>query len=490
MIRQGLDLVRNNRILSFPAKMILIIFAFFFYQYCTISNADAERIWRSSSLKIIKTSNGNIEKIDFVNEAGEITDAADKHYASIVKTKEGRTILEEYYDSRGIPAEQSTGYYAILREYDENEQEYKITYLNYDKQPMIISLGYAVIIRSYAEDGNVITDRYYDTKCVPVKSKNDGFGSRKYINDLGRNYLIIHLDENDNPMIAGNGYAMMKRTYYESGISKGLVQYEYYLDEQGKPISLKFGQYGLYKEYDEFRRSNVLTYLDSNGRPIIITKGYATIKRNFYEDDTVKTEMYYDQIGNPIRLADGQYGILKQDDKIYYLNQYGERYFDLIRHLNNSRITVIVIAIVISLLALFFKKATNVVLLFGYIFFIIYITVMHRNNVRTGVVLEPLWSYRQFLTNPELQWEIISNIILFIPLGVIVYRIYPKWIILLLPLILSVAIEILQYYLKTGLSELDDIFSNGAGGCIGFLFGKLTTSLKQRINIRKQIHSM
>lgn len=81
--------------------------------------------------------------------------------------------------------------------------------------------------------------------------------------------------------------------------------------------------------------------------------------------------------------------------------------------------------------------------------------------------LELFWSYRLFKVSSELKMEILNNIWLFIPLGAILYRLYPKWRVVLLPIIVSVVIEVAQYILGVGLCELDDVISNGIGGLIG-----------------------
>lgn len=63
--------------------------------------------------------------------------------------------------------------------------------------------------------------------------------------------------------------------------------------------------------------------------------------------------------------------------------------------------------------------------------------------------------------------EILNNIWLFIPLGAIMYRLYPKWSVTLVPFGISAAVEAMQYLLSVGLCELDDVISNGMGGIIG-----------------------
>ena len=93
---------------------------------------------------------------------------------------------------------------------------------------------------------------------------------------------------------------------------------------------------------------------------------------------------------------------------------------------------------------------------------------MFRKNAGTGLELELFWSYKQILKNAKMRWEIIDNIFLFIPLGVILNKIYPHWVMVFLIVLFSVSIEATQYFTQTGLCELDDVISNGLGGAIGF----------------------
>ena len=99
-------------------------------------------------------------------------------------------------------------------------------------------------------------------------------------------------------------------------------------------------------------------------------------------------------------------------------------------------------------------------------------------------ILRPFWSYRQMFSNSGIAWQIIKNICLFIPLGSILYRIYPRKVILIIPIALSCFVEMIQLLAGTGLCELDDIISNGLGGFVGFYVAKLTI---RAINKKKEL---
>ena len=79
----------------------------------------------------------------------------------------------------------------------------------------------------------------------------------------------------------------------------------------------------------------------------------------------------------------------------------------------------------------------------------------------------------------------IDNILLFLPLGTILYRIYPKICILIVPALISIIIEISQFVSKTGICELSDIISNGLGGIIGYIVGSVLTKINDMTKYMK-----
>ena len=96
-------------------------------------------------------------------------------------------------------------------------------------------------------------------------------------------------------------------------------------------------------------------------------------------------------------------------------------------------------------------------------------TLMYREIGIGKLKLALFWSYRRALSSTAYRMEILNNIWLFIPLGAIVYRLYPKWRVALVLVVISVAVEAMQYLLSVGVCELDDVISNGLGGVVGVL---------------------
>lgn len=108
-------------------------------------------------------------------------------------------------------------------------------------------------------------------------------------------------------------------------------------------------------------------------------------------------------------------------------------------------------------------------LLAAYLLFAIYMTMVGERMGEPGIKLELFWSYREFFTNAYMRQQIINNIWFFVPIGAMVYRLWPKMQAVLIPVLLSLSIELLQYLLNTGQFELDDIINNTLGGLIGMI---------------------
>ena len=449
-----------------------------------------EQLFRSSSLCEKVTYKDNIERLDFVDDKGDITFASNKHYATVIKTKGRDSVREEYFDEKGNPAEQTLGHYGLMREYNELGQDYKITYLDINREPTMNNYGYAVVVREYDEKGRINRELYFDNNEKPVKTRFLASACSKEYDDNDRMIAIYYLDIEGNYVVTSWGYAIAHFSYYESGSFAGRIKFEYYFDDKLLPTTLANGQSGLYHEYDEYGRSILLTYLDADGNPIVNHEGYTTIKRTYYADDSVQTELYYDINGNPICLSEGQYGFLYRKGEKIYINAEGKEIFSLKNYLYNNQAGVILLSILAIIISLVMNKRMNCVFIFLYCIFVLYMTLMHRDTGPARYNFVPFKSYMQINANPEAIWGIINNILLFVPIGAALYRIYPRAKILFIPLILSVAIEALQLIMGIGHCELDDIIHNGFGGLAGFQIAKLTTCLWNRIKKRKSSDSL
>ena len=235
-----------KRLICIIGAVLLVILVFL-----SFNNTTTEKQIRSTSLKRVITKEDNSERIDYVNDEGEITYAADKHYATKISTKEDNVISEAFFDTDGKPTKQNFGYFYIQKFINENGLEYKTVYLDAEKNPVITRMGYAMIKREFNEDGKTVSERFYDINEAPVQTSLQGYGCNYEYNDDGRNTKATYLGKDEEPAITGRGFAILRKSYYEEGENEGRVKDEFYYNEKDEPVSLQNGEYGLRKDYDE-----------------------------------------------------------------------------------------------------------------------------------------------------------------------------------------------------------------------------------------------
>ena len=105
------------------------------------------------------------------------------------------------------------------------------------------------------------------------------------------------------------------------------------------------------------------------------------------------------------------------------------------------------------------------------LFLIFAVTVFLRSpSEKSNLILEPFQSYRQYYLDDFTWFEIRANILLFIPIGFFLPMVIKKpfFMPLLAGVGISVTIEFLQFLLRCGTCETDDVISNSIGLIIGF----------------------
>lgn len=425
---------------------------------------DHEFGFTSSELEVKETVEKNATTTSYVNSEGTVTDAIDMGYATVQRTRDsaGQVIEEFYLDAAGNPVERYGDYCGIAYEY--NDGDTVIRYLGADKKPMMLSSGYSAIVRTLVE-GKSTDDFYHDLNMQPVQCTGGYYGLHREYDEQGLNCAITYLDENRQPVICTSGYAV--KTYLRD--SEGTVIGERYFDTEGKPVKSSLGQYGELYQRDEQGRISQITYLGADGNPTPTNAGYTVMKRTYHRDGTADTDMYFDADGNPMVLSKGQHGIKRSGKVNLLLDKNGYVMLCVDNILNGFPFMVVISGCVICLLILLLPKKMSVFLTAAYVVFILYETLMFREtgDARTNFVL---FSYAdRFLTEQAVRVGVINNIWLFAPLGAGLYRIIQKKWVLLVPFLMSVAIETTQYITGLGIAEFDDVFGNTMGGWIGVL---------------------
>ena len=428
------------------------------------ASVDHDSGFTSSDLEVKETVEENVTNASYVNSDGVITDAIDMGYATVQRTRNanGQVTEEFYLDAAGNPVERYGDYYGISYEY--NSENVVIRYLGADKQPMMLGAGYSAIVRTLV-DGKATDDFYYDLNMQPVRCTGGYYGLYREYDEQGKNCGITYLGENGQPVICTSGYAV--KTYLRD--SEETVIGERYFDTGKNPVKSSLGQYGELYQRDEQGRISQITYLGADGNPAPTTAGYTVLKRTYHRDGTADIDMYFDADSNPMALSKGQYGIKRSGKVNLLLDKNGRVMLCVDNVLNGLPFMVVIFGCVICLLILVLPKKMSVLLTAAYVVFILYETLMFREtgDARTNLVL---FSYAdRFLTEHVVRVGVINNIWLFAPLGAGLYRIIQKKWVLVIPFVMSVAIETTQYITGLGIAEFDDVFGNTMGGWIGVL---------------------
>ena len=196
---------------------------------------------------------------------------------------------------------------------------------------------------------------------------------------------------------------------------------------------------------------------------------YTILKRTYHRDGAADTDRYFDAAGSPMALPKGQYGIRRSGNINLLLDKNGNAMLCVDNLLNGVPAMVVVFGVIICILILLLPEKVSIVLTIAYVVFILYETLMFRETGNTRMNLVPFSYADRFFTQQSVRVGVINNIWLFVPFGTGLYRnIKKKWV-LLVPLLLSMAIEITQYITGLGIAEFDDVFGNTLGGWLGIL---------------------
>lgn len=111
--------------------------------------------------------------------------------------------------------------------------------------------------------------------------------------------------------------------------------------------------------------------------------------------------------------------------------------------------------------------------------FVFVMTLFSRTSSEYYVTWKPFWSYYAAykLNNIELWLQIIMNIAMYIPVGFSLPGCFKSlkklWKTLLIVAICSIGVELIQYFLSIGYSDVDDVMNNILGTIIGWSLYKL-----------------
>lgn len=118
-------------------------------------------------------------------------------------------------------------------------------------------------------------------------------------------------------------------------------------------------------------------------------------------------------------------------------------------------------------------RVTSIAALLEYIFLLYCSTIFSRTvQLERKFNFRPLWTYEAILEGEKIYVaEVIMNVVAFIPVGLMLGFSFPSsnWKkVLIAAFFLSISIEVLQFCMMCGFSELDDVIHNTLGCIIGY----------------------
>lgn len=323
--------------------------------------------------------------------------------------------------------------------------------------------GYAYVKYILDDRGLIILELYYGLDDKLCEQAAGYFALERHYDKMCRNDKLVYLGANLKPIKNNAGYSIVHREFYEDN----KVEFELYYDENNRPVTISNGAHGVKYIYDLSQRISEIIYVGNDKQELRLSSGYSKIKRKYNSKGQLELEMYYDIDDNPVRLNKMQYGIKYLGESVLYVNEYGSPWLYLDNYLNIMPWLVIIFGFFLCVLSCFASASYRVVLLIGFFIFVAFETFIGRETGFQLANTELLWSYKLFLQDAAVRKEILLNIWLFIPFSALLYS-FIKNVKVIIPIILlSFAIECIQYKFQLGLFEIDDIISNTIGSVMG-----------------------
>ena len=383
------------------------------------------------------------------------------------KDSEGRVILTAYYDKDGNPAVTGDGYHAQARTYNDAGQLDEVIYQDKSGAPVNTKSGYAIIERTYNAEGQIYTEAYYDKDRQPARVEKTYQIKRRTYDEQGRLSRMEFLDQEGRFVCTKDGYAYYERYYPE----KQVVE-DYYFDANGASVRHSLGYYGIRKITDEDGRLIRQDHLNAYGELMSDNNGVATETRTYTAKGKLDTERYYDAKGDPTTKNRGYYGIRYSGGQAIYLNEDGKQMIRLDNVLNTQPILVALAGILTLVLCFISRGRFSWGLLIVYLGFIILMTLLYREAGDQRLNMDPIAGTLRFFNSSGERQEMLNNIWLFLPFGILLGKLFPKWWVFFIPLGVSLMIESVQYFARIGFCDISDIINNTLGGVFGILAGR------------------
>ena len=150
--------------------VIILIVSIFSVSFSSKKNGES---YRSVELQQRIKEDGKTKKTVFLNEKGIITTASDLGYATVIEQQIENGKILTYYIDDGRLAFRYPGYSG--RKYEYNNEDYQITYLGMNGEPVNLLLGYSREVHEFTNQGKIETVCFFNTDGNQVYSLSDGY---------------------------------------------------------------------------------------------------------------------------------------------------------------------------------------------------------------------------------------------------------------------------------------------------------------------------
>ena len=203
---------------------------------------------------------------------------------------------KEYAYQMTIPKEEKDG----VAEEDENIRAVYLEYYGTDGKLMMLSSGYAAILRRMDEKGRTVGEIYYDQDGQRTVRNNTFDEVHNIYTDDNKSPSRIEYYKDNEPVLRTEGYAAIEREYDEAGN----VILEKYYDDEFKPIK-RNGYEMIRREYNGDKRVIKESYFTNAGEPMVNNKGIYETTFEYNEQGKVVREAYFDTDGQPMVNSNG-----------------------------------------------------------------------------------------------------------------------------------------------------------------------------------------
>lgn len=359
-----------------------------------------------------------------------------------------------YVDEAGIPTlDPNRGYVTIRRLLDINGNNIEEYYLDVDGDIVELSGGYSGVQRTYTYF--LQSDRYLCTR-------------------------YSYIDSMKNIVEITAGYASVDQFYDENN----RVIKQLYLDVDGNPVASTEGAYGSLREYDNEGRQTWITYIDQDGEISATNRGYTMVHYEYDSEGRVEYSWYCNSNREAMNIGRGQYGfhIVRDENgaaEYVSVDKDGKEVVNLDEVIKEHPIVVIIGVILSAELAVCLGRKLRIGLFCGSILAIFYMTLLSREPGFGNRNIDIFTSYMHFFSDDIARSEVIYNVLLFIPFGVLLRSLItqkqnkfgallnPTNLCILCAFLLSLFIEMVQLVFKLGTFQLDDLVDNTLGGILG-----------------------